>query len=112
MLMPKNFKFETKQLHSGQVVDSETKSRALPIYQTTAYVFDDTEHGANLFGLSAAGNIYTRITNTTSAALERRVDELEGGTAGLAVAAGIAAITYDIQGVGEAGDQLISSTML
>lgn len=110
--MPKNFKFETKQLHSGQVVDSETKSRALPIYQTTSYVFDDTEHGANLFGLSEAGNIYTRITNPTSAALETRVAELEGGTAGLAVASGMAAITYAIQGVAEAGDHIISTTSL
>ncbi|SDK41945.1 O-acetylhomoserine aminocarboxypropyltransferase/cysteine synthase family protein [Lacicoccus qingdaonensis] len=110
--MSKDFKFETKQLHSGQVVDSDTKSRALPIYQTTSYVFDDTEHGANLFGLSEAGNIYTRITNPTSAALETRVAELEGGTAGLAVASGMAAITYAIQGVADAGDHIISTTSL
>lgn len=110
--MSKDFKFETKQLHSGQVVDSDTKSRALPIYQTTSYVFDDTEHGANLFGLSEAGNIYTRITNPTSAALETRVAELEGGKAGLAVASGMAAITYAIQGVADAGDHIISTTSL
>lgn len=110
--MSNDFKFETKQLHSGQVVDSETNSRALPIYQTTSFVFDDTEHGANLFGLSEAGNIYTRITNPTSAALETRVAELEGGTAGLAVASGMAAITYAIQGVADAGDHIISTTSL
>lgn len=110
--MSKDFKFETKQLHSGQDVDPATNSRALPIYQTTSYVFDDTEHGANLFGLSEAGNIYTRITNPTTAALETRVAELEGGTAGLAVASGMAAITYSIQAVADAGDHIISTTSL
>ncbi|GAA3730668.1 O-acetylhomoserine aminocarboxypropyltransferase/cysteine synthase [Salinicoccus jeotgali] len=110
--MSEHYRFETKQLHAGQEVDTDTKSRALPIYQTTSYVFDDTKHAADLFGLQDAGNIYTRIMNPTTAALETRVSDLEGGVAGLAVASGMAAITYAIQGVAGNGDHIISTTSL
>lgn len=110
--MTENYRFETKQLHAGQEVDPATNSRALPIYQTTSYNFNSTEHAANLFALKEAGNIYTRITNPTTAALETRVAELEGGTAGLGVASGMAAITYAIQAVANSGDHIIATTSL
>ncbi|WP_031546968.1 O-acetylhomoserine aminocarboxypropyltransferase/cysteine synthase family protein [Salinicoccus luteus] len=110
--MTENHRFETKQLHAGQEVDPTTNSRALPIYQTTSYVFDDTKHAAELFGLQDVGNIYTRIMNPTTAALETRVAELEGGVAGLGVASGMAAITYAIQAVASTGDHIVSSASL
>ncbi|MEZ2458688.1 O-acetylhomoserine aminocarboxypropyltransferase/cysteine synthase family protein [Salinicoccus roseus] len=110
--MTENHRFETKQLHAGQEVDPTTNSRALPIYQTTSYVFDDTKHAAELFGLQDVGNIYTRIMNPTTAALETRVAELEGGVAGLGVASGMAAITYAIQVLANAGDHIVSSASL
>lgn len=110
--MTVNHRFETKQLHAGQEVDPTTNSRALPIYQTTSYVFDDTKHAADLFGLQDVGNIYTRIMNPTTAALETRVAELEGGVAGLGVASGMAAITYAIQVIANAGDHIVSSASL
>lgn len=110
--MTENHRFETKQLHAGQEVDPTTNSRALPIYQTTSYVFDDTKHAAELFGLQDTGNIYTRIMNPTTAALETRVAELEGGVAGLGVASGMAAITYAIQAVASTGDHIVSSASL
>lgn len=110
--MTENHRFETKQLHAGQEVDPTTNSRALPIYQTTSYVFDDTKHAAELFGLQDVGNIYTRIMNPTTAALETRVAELEGGVAGLGVASGMAAITYAIQVIANAGDHIVSSASL
>ena len=104
--------FETLALHAGQSVDPTTKSRAVPIYQTTSYVFDDTAHAARLFGLQEFGNIYTRIMNPTTDVLEQRVAALEGGTAGLAAASGQAAITLAITTISEAGDEIISSTSL
>ncbi|TVT28155.1 O-acetylhomoserine aminocarboxypropyltransferase/cysteine synthase [Salinicoccus cyprini] len=110
--MAEDHRFETKQLHAGQEVDATTNSRALPIYQTTSYVFDDTKHAAKLFGLQDVGNIYTRIMNPTTAALETRVAELEGGVAGLGVASGMAAITYAIQAVANSGDHIVSTTSL
>ncbi|MCG1010471.1 O-acetylhomoserine aminocarboxypropyltransferase/cysteine synthase [Salinicoccus sp. ID82-1] len=110
--MAEDHRFETKQLHAGQEVDATTNSRALPIYQTTSYVFDDTKHAAELFGLQDVGNIYTRIMNPTTAALETRVAELEGGVAGLGVASGMAAITYAIQAVANSGDHIVSTTSL
>lgn len=110
--MTENHRFETKQLHAGQEVDSATNSRALPIYQTTSYNFNDTAHAASVFALKEPGNIYTRITNPTTAALETRVAELEGGVAGVAVASGMAAITYAIQAVASNGDHVISTTSL
>ena len=91
MSAPENWRFETKQIHSGAQPDPVTKARATPIYQTTSYVFDNTDHAANLFALAEFGNIYTRIGNPTNAVLEERIAALEGGTAGLAVASGHAA---------------------
>src|SRR3954468_20400396 len=85
--------FETKALHAGQTPDPATNARAVPIYQTTSYVFDDTDHAARLFGLKEFGNIYTRIMNPTQDVLEKRIAALEGGVAGLAVASGQAAET-------------------
>ncbi|REH97197.1 bifunctional O-acetylhomoserine aminocarboxypropyltransferase/cysteine synthase [Staphylococcus felis] len=107
-----NYQFETLQLHSGQEVDSATNSRALPIYQTTSFTFDDTTHAAQLFGLKEEGNIYTRLMNPTTAVLETRLAELEGGVAGVAVASGMAAITYAIQSVAQSGQHIIASETL
>lgn len=107
--MTENFKFETLQVHAGQSVDKETNSRALPIYQTTAYEFNNTEHAADLFSLSKVGNIYTRLMNPTSSAFEARVAALEGGVGAVAVASGMAAITYAIQGVAQNGDHIVST---
>jgi O-acetylhomoserine (thiol)-lyase len=104
--------FETLALHAGQSVDPTTKSRAVPIYQTTSYVFDDTAHAARLFGLQEFGNVYTRIMNPTTDVLEQRVAALEGGVAGLAAASGQAAITLAITTIAESGDEIISSTSL
>lgn len=105
-------KFNTIALHGGQEVDSATNSRALPIYQTSSYVFDDTQHASNLFALKEAGNIYTRIGNPTTDVLEKRVAMLEGGVGALAVASGSAAITYAILNIASAGDEIVSSTAL
>ena len=104
--------FETLALHAGQSVDPTTKSRAVPIYQTTSYVFDDTAHAARLFGLQEFGNVYTRIMNPTTDVLEQRVAALEGGVAGLAAASGQAAVTLAITTLAESGDEIISSTSL
>jgi O-acetylhomoserine (thiol)-lyase len=104
--------FETKQIHAGQSPDGATHARALPIYQTTSYTFDSTEHAANLFGLKEFGNIYTRIMNPTQAAVEERVAALEGGVAALLVASGQAAETIAILNIAEAGDHLVSSPSL
>lgn len=108
----RNSAFETLTLHAGQPVDPTTKSRAVPIYQTTSYVFDDTSHAARLFGLQEFGNIYTRIMNPTTDVLEQRVAALEGGTAGIATASGQAAITLALTTIVEAGDEIIASTSL
>jgi O-acetylhomoserine (thiol)-lyase len=105
-------RFETLALHGGQSPDSDTKSRALPIYQTTSYVFDNAEHGANLFNLSVPGNIYTRIMNPTTAVLETRVAQLEGGIAGLAVASGQAAITLTLTTLLRGGDHIVAGDNL
>lgn len=107
-----DWKFDTLQVHGGQEVDPTTKSRAVPIYQTTSYVFDNCEHGANLFGLKESGNIYTRLMNPTSDVFEKRVALLEGGIAGLAVASGSAAITYAVMNIAEAGDNIVSASTL
>lgn len=104
-------KFNTIALHGGQETDS-THSRALPIYQTSSYLFDNTQHAANVFGLKEAGNIYTRLGNPTTDVLEKRVAMLEGGIGALAVASGSAAITYTILTLAKAGDEIISSTAL
>ena len=104
--------FETKQVHSGQQPDPTTGARALPIYQTTAYVFKDTDHAANLFALSETGNIYTRIMNPTQDAAEKRIAALEGGTGALLVASGQSAITFSILNIAGAGDHIVSSSSI
>lgn len=103
---------ETLAIHAGYSPDPTTKAVAVPIYQTTSYAFDDTQHGADLFDLKVAGNIYTRIMNPTNDVLEQRVAALEGGVGALAVASGMAAITYAIQTVAEAGDNIVSVAKL
>jgi len=110
--MSANWSFETKQIHAGQSPDSQTNARALPIYQTTSYTFNSTEHAANLFGLKEFGNIYTRIMNPTQAAVEDRVAALEGGVAALLVASGQAAETLALLNIAEAGDHIVSSPSL
>lgn len=107
-----NWKFDTLQVHAGQVPDPTTGARAVPIYQTTSYVFKDADHGANLFGLKEFGNIYTRIMNPTSDVLEQRIAALEGGVGALAVASGSAAITYAILNIAGAGDEIVSASTL
>ncbi len=101
-------KIETLAIHAGYGPDPTTKAVAVPIYQTTSYAFDDTQHGADLFDLKVAGNIYTRIMNPTTAVLEQRVAAMEGGVGALALASGMAAITYAIQTIAEAGDNIVS----
>ena len=110
--MTREFKFETLQLHAGQVVDATTKSRAVPIYQTTSFVFEDTQEGADLFALQKAGNIYTRITNPTTSAFEERIATLEGGVGALATASGMAALTYTILGLAHAGDHVVAASTI
>ena len=108
----KKWSFETLQIHAGQTADPTTGARALPLYQTTAYQFRDTQHAANLFGLAELGNIYTRIMNPTQDAVEQRLAALEGGVAALLVASGSAATTYSVLNVAEAGDHIVSSPSL
>ncbi len=104
-----NYKFETLQLHVGQeTADPATDSRAVPIYQTTSYVFHNSEHAAARFGLTDAGNIYGRLTNSTQDVLEKRVAALEGGVAALAVASGAAAITYTIEALAQKGEHIVA----
>jgi len=103
---------ETKAVHSGYSPDPTTNAVAVPIYQTTAFAFDDTQHGADLFNLAVLGNIYSRIMNPTNDVLEQRVADMEGGVAGLALASGQAATTYSIQTIAEAGDNFISMSTL
>ena len=110
--MSDNWKFETKSVHAGYSPDPTTKSVAVPIYQTVAYAFDSAQHGADLFDLKVAGNIYSRIMNPTNDVLEKRVAALEGGIAALVVSSGQAAVTYAIQTIAEAGDNIIASTAL
>jgi len=101
-------KIETIAVHGGFSPDPTTKAVAVPIYQTTSYAFDDTQHGADLFDLKVAGNIYTRIMNPTTDVLEKRLAAMEGGVGALGVASGMAAITYAIQTIAEAGDNIVS----
>lgn len=110
--MAKELSFDTIQVHGGQEVDPTTKSRALPIYQTTSYVFDDPQDAADLFGLKKFGNIYTRLTNPTNAVFENRVALLEGGVGGVATASGMAAITYSILNIAGAGDEIVAAATL
>ena len=109
----KRLHFETLQLHVGQEQpDPSTDARAVPIYQTTSYVFRDSQHAADRFGLRDAGNIYGRLTNSTQGVFEQRVAALEGGVAGLAVASGAAAITYALQNIAQAGDHIVAADNL
>ncbi|HOL64540.1 MAG TPA: aminotransferase class I/II-fold pyridoxal phosphate-dependent enzyme [Accumulibacter sp.] len=105
-------KLETLAVHAGYGPEPTTRAVAVPIYQTVAYAFDNTQHGADLFDLKVAGNIYTRIMNPTQDVLEKRVAAMEGGIAGLALASGQAAITYAIQTIAEAGDNIVSASTL
>lgn len=105
-------KLETIAVHGGYTPDPTTKAVAVPIYQTASYAFDDAQHGADLFDLKVPGNIYTRIMNPTTDVLEKRVAELEGGIAALAVASGMSAITYTIQTLAEVGDNIVSTSEL
>ncbi|MGC4934137.1 bifunctional o-acetylhomoserine/o-acetylserine sulfhydrylase [Gordonia sp. DT30] len=107
-----NWSFETKQVHVGQSPDAATNARALPIYQTTSFTFNDTQHAADLFGLAEPGNIYTRIMNPTQDAVEQRIAALEGGVAALLVASGQAATTYSILNIVENGGHVVSSPRL
>ena len=103
------YRFETLQLHVGQEQpDPATDARAVPIYQTTSYVFRDSAHAAARFGLADAGNIYGRLTNTTQDVLEKRIAALEGGVAALALASGAAAIAYTVQALAEAGEHIVA----
>jgi len=108
----KNYRFETLQLHAGQEIDPTTKSRAVPIYQTTSYAFNNAEHGANLFALKEFGNIYTRIMNPTTDVFEKRIAALEGGVAAVAVASGQAAQFIAMHTILEAGDNFVSTSFL
>ncbi len=113
MSTQKNYRFETLQLHVGQEqADPATDARAVPIYQTTSYVFRNSQHAADRFGLRDAGNIYGRLTNSTQGVFEDRVAALEGGVAGLAVASGAAAITYALQNIVQAGDHIVAADNL
>ncbi|WP_068275008.1 bifunctional o-acetylhomoserine/o-acetylserine sulfhydrylase [Aldersonia kunmingensis] len=107
-----SWSFETKQIHVGQIPDGATNARALPIYQTTSYTFNSTDHAAALFGLAEPGNIYTRIMNPTQDAVEQRVAALEGGVAALLLSSGQAAETFAILNIANAGDHLVSSPRL
>jgi O-acetylhomoserine (thiol)-lyase len=110
--MSNSWKFETLSVHAGYSPDPTTKAVAVPIYQTAAYAFDSAQHGADLFDLKVPGNIYTRIMNPTTDVLEKRLAALEGGIGALAVASGQAAVTYAIQTITEAGDNIVASTAL
>jgi O-acetylhomoserine (thiol)-lyase len=110
--MAKNYRFDTLQVHAGQNPDPTTGSRAVPIYQTTSYVFDSTEHAANLFALKEVGNIYTRIMNPTTDVFEQRMAALEGGIGALALSSGSAAITYAILNIASSGDEIVSASTL
>ncbi|WP_032796852.1 PLP-dependent transferase, partial [Streptococcus sobrinus] len=102
--MTQDYSFETLQLHAGQPIDSDTKSRAVPIYQTTSYVFDDAQAAEDIFALRQPANIYSRITNPTVAVFEERMAALEKGVGAVATASGMAAITYSILALAHTGD--------
>jgi O-acetylhomoserine (thiol)-lyase len=110
--MEEAMKLESLALHHGYESEATTKAAAVPIYQTTSYTFDDTQHGADLFDLKVMGNIYTRIMNPTTDVLEQRIASMEGGIAGLAVASGMAAITYAVQCICDVGSNIVSTSQL
>ena len=107
-----DLRFETLQQHAGQVIDPVTNARAVPIYKTTAYAFNSSEHGANLFALKEFGNIYTRIMNPTNDVFEKRIAALEGGVAALAVASGHAAQFLAINNITSVGDNFVTTSFL
>ncbi|MCB1298134.1 MAG: bifunctional o-acetylhomoserine/o-acetylserine sulfhydrylase [Microthrixaceae bacterium] len=109
---PDNWRFETKQIHTGAQPDPVTNARATPIYQTTSYVFRDADHAANLFALAEFGNIYTRIQNPTTDVVEQRLAALEGGTGGLLVSSGMSAVTLAVLNIAGAGDHIVSSSSI
>jgi O-acetylhomoserine (thiol)-lyase len=108
----RNYKFDTLQVHAGQKPDPTTGARAVPIYQTTSYVFNDADHAARLFALEEAGNIYTRIMNPTTDVFEQRLAALEGGVAALGLASGSAAVTYSIMNIAGTGDEIVAVSTL
>ena len=108
----RTYGFHTQSIHAGQKPDPTTGSRAVPIYQTTSFVFEDSQHGADLFSLSKPGNIYTRIMNPTTAVFEDRMAVLEGGIGALATASGAAAITYSILNLTGSGGHIVAATTL
>ncbi|MCF0240751.1 MAG: O-acetylhomoserine aminocarboxypropyltransferase/cysteine synthase, partial [Streptococcus gallolyticus] len=110
--MTRKYNFETLQLHAGQKVDEASKSRAVPIYQTTSYVFDSAQDAEDIFALRKPANIYSRITNPTVAVFEERMAALEGGVGALATASGMAAITNTILALAHAGDHVVAATTL
>jgi len=112
MTQESNYRIETLALHAGQEVDSDTRSRAVPIYQTSSYVFKDTDHAANLFALREFGNIYTRLMNPTTDVLEKRLAAMEGGVGGLAFSSGMAAITASVLNICRAGQHFVSASSL
>ncbi|WP_405373292.1 MULTISPECIES: bifunctional o-acetylhomoserine/o-acetylserine sulfhydrylase [unclassified Microbacterium] len=112
MSASENWRFETKQIHTGAAPDPVTNARATPIYQTTSYVFDNADHAANLFALAEFGNIYTRIQNPTQDVLEKRLAGLEGGTGALVLASGQAASTFAVLNIAQAGDHIVSSSSI
>ena len=112
MTPEQNYRIETKALHAGQEVDPTTGSRAVPIYQTSSYVFKDTEHAANLFALREFGNIYTRLMNPTTDVLEKRLAAMEGGVGALGFSSGMAAITASVLNICQAGQHFVSSNSL
>ncbi len=105
-------KLETLSIHAGYTPEPTTKAVAVPIYQTTSYAFDNTQHGADLFDLKVQGNIYTRIMNPTNDVLEKRITAMEGGVGGLAVASGMAAINYAMLTIAGSGDNIVSTSTL
>jgi len=112
MTLPADLRFDSLAVHAGQEPDPATGSRAVPIYQTTAYNFRDSEHAASLFALQESGNIYTRIMNPTTDVLEKRIAALEGGVGALAFASGHAAISAAILNIAQAGDEIVRSSTL
>ena len=110
--MKRKLGFDTLQVHAGAAPDSATGARAVPIYQTTSYVFDNVEHGAKLFSLEEPGNIYTRIMNPTTHVFEKRMAALEGGVGALATASGAAAVLYSILNIAGVGDEIVAASTL
>ena len=108
----RTFGFDTLSLHAGQIPDAATGSRAVPIYQTTSYVFDSAEHAASLFNLQTFGNVYSRLSNPTVAVLEERIAALEGGRAAVATGSGMAAQMIALLNICEAGDQIVAAKTL